>query len=89
MAKSRRRVQRGFSEEGVRKRATNVSLDPQLLAEARALHINVSRAAEKGITLQIAEERAKKWREENKAPIDSWNDYVEKNGLPLARYRQF
>lgn len=89
MARAKRRVQRGFSEDATRKRPTNVSLDPQLLAEARALNINVSQAAEKGITLQIAEERAKKWRAENKTAIDAWNEYVESNGLPLARYRQF
>lgn len=88
MARVRRR-QRGFSEETAQKRATNVSLDRQLLEEARALNINISRAAERGLSLQIAEERAKKWREENKEAIESWNAYVEQHGLPLARYRQF
>lgn len=89
MARAKRRIQRGFSEDSGRKRATNVSLDRQLLEEARALKINISQAAEKGLSLQIAEERAKKWREENKAAIESSNAYVEKYGLPLARYRQF
>jgi antitoxin CcdA len=89
MARARRRVQRGFSEDAGRKRATNVSLDRHLLEEARALNINISQAAEKGLTLQIAEERAKKWREENKEAIEGWNAYVEEHGLPLARYRQF
>lgn len=29
------------------------------------------------------------WIKENQSAIDSWNEYVAKNGLPLARYRTF
>ena len=28
--------------------------------------------------------RKRQWVEENRAAIQSWNDYVEKHGLPLA-----
>jgi len=73
----------------VRRRPTNVSLNGQLLEEARALNINISQAAERGLALQIAEARAKTWREENKKSIEAWNAYVDRHGLPLARYRQF
>jgi hypothetical protein len=34
-------------------------------------------------------EEAKKWLEENAEAIKSWNDWVEKNGLPLQEYRPF
>lgn len=34
-------------------------------------------------------EEAKKWLEENAEAIKSWNDWVEKNGLPLEEYRPF
>jgi antitoxin CcdA len=71
------------------KRATNVSLSGRLLSEARALGINVSRACDRGLALQIAEERARRWLDENKAALESSNAYVERRGLPLARYRQF
>ncbi len=72
-----------------RKRATNVSLDAVLLSEAKALGVNVSRACDRGLALQIAEERGKRWLKENKAALESSNAYVERHGLPLARYRQF
>jgi antitoxin CcdA len=39
--------------------------------------------------MQISEVRAQRWLDENKEAIDSSNAYVEKNGLPLAQYRQF
>jgi antitoxin CcdA len=35
------------------------------------------------------EKRAELWLRENKASLESSNDYVEKRGLPLARHRQF
>ncbi|RED45131.1 type II toxin-antitoxin system CcdA family antitoxin [Aestuariispira insulae] len=68
---------------------TNLSMDPGLLSEAKALKINLSRAAEDGIRDAIAKERARLWREENAAAIESANQWVEENGLPLAKYRQF
>lgn len=71
------------------KRATNVSLNGRLLTEARALGINISRACDRGLAMQIAEERALRWLDENKAALQSSNAYVERHGPPLARYRQF
>lgn len=71
------------------KKATNVSLNPELLEEAKRLGVNVSRACERGLALQIAEVRAQRWLEENKEALASSNAYVEKNGLPLGEYRQF
>ena len=71
------------------RKAANVSLDSDLLDAAKHLGINISRACERGLTEQIAETRAERWQAENREAIEAWNDYVEKNGLPLARYRQF
>jgi antitoxin CcdA len=73
----------------VTRKATNVSLDEALLSEARALQINISRAAERGVSQAITEKRAELWLLENKGALDSSNEYVEKHGLPLARHRQF
>lgn len=69
------------------KKATNLTLRSSLLAEARELKINISRAAEAGITKAIAEKRAAIWQKENREAIDSANAWVEKHGLPLEKYR--
>ena len=37
----------------------------------------------------LAERRAALWVAENAKAFECWNDYVEKNGLPLAKYRSF
>lgn len=71
------------------RRATNVSIRAELLAEARELKVNVSRAAEEGLARAIAARRAQLWLEENKAAIESSNAYVEEHGLPLGKYRRF
>ena len=73
----------------VPKRATNITLSEGVLAEAKELQINLSKAAEHGITQAIAEKRTELWLIENKYALDSSNEYVEKHGLPLARFRQF
>jgi antitoxin CcdA len=73
----------------MRRRGTNVSLDAELVAEARALGVNVSRACEQGLADQVKAARAEQWQRENADAIAEWNTYVEVNGLPLARYRQF
>lgn len=71
------------------KKATNVTLAENLLAEARDLRINVSQAAEAGIAKAVAEKRSEIWLKENLEAIESSNAYVEKHGLPLEKYRMF
>lgn len=71
------------------KRATNVSLSEVLLGEAKALGINVSRACERGLAEMVREEKARQWQERNAAGFAAWNAYVERNGVPLAKYRKF
>lgn len=71
-----------------RRRPSNLSLDADLVAEARALDINVSRAAEEGLARAVSEEKARRWKEENREAMESWNAYVEKHGLPLEKYRK-
>ena len=73
----------------LRRKPTNVSLDAALVADAKALGINLSRACETGLAAELKAERERQWREENAEAIASSNAYVEKYGLPLARYRQF
>ena len=72
-----------------RRRATNVSLDSALLAEARELGINISQACERGLVETLAEVRAERWLEEDREALESSNAYVRKHGLPLAHLRLF
>lgn len=71
------------------RKSTNVSLAADLVAEAKALDINLSRACEAGLEAALKKERERRWIEENRAAAEAWNSWTAKNGLPLARYRQF
>ena len=71
------------------RRATNVSLPEDLIGAAKELNVNISQACEKGLQEAVSKTRAERWIEENRAAIESSNAYVEKHGLPLAKYRQF
>ena len=71
------------------RKSTNVSLAADLVAEAKALDINLSRACEAGLEAALKQERKRRWQDENAEAIAASNAWVEKHGLPLARYRQF
>ena len=71
------------------RKATNVSLNVALVTEARRLGLNISRACEEGLARQIAEERARQWRQDNAQGIAEWNAWTEREGLPLRRHRAF
>ena len=71
------------------RKATNLSIDQNLIAEAKALDLNVSRLAEEGIAAAVREEKNRRWKEENQEAIESWNEWVRENGRPLAKYRLF
>ena len=66
--------------EHPRKRTANVSIDAEVLAEAKALKINLSQALEEKLRERLAEARTQRWQSENTAFIDSYNAYIERNG---------
>ena len=71
------------------KKATNVSLNAELVEEAKKLGINVSDACQSGLAAEVKKARVAAWKEENRAAIESWNEYIRKNGMPYDKYRQF
>lgn len=71
------------------RKPTNLTLDSALLSDAKALNVNLSRAAEEGVRAAVVQARAEQWRAENSTAIESSNSFVEQHGLPLDRYRQF
>ena len=71
------------------RKATNLSIDQNLVAEAKALDLNVSRLAEEGIAAAVREEKTRRWKEEKREAMEAWNEWVRENGLPFAEYRGF
>ena len=67
----------------------NLTLDADVAQTARALGLNMSRLAEGAIAQASKLERNRIWRSENRAALAAYAAEVDKEGLPLARFRSF
>ncbi len=67
----------------------NLSIDDAVTREARELGVNMSRVAEAAIAEAARIERNRRWREENRGALEAYAREVEREGLPLARFRSF
>ena len=76
-------------DENAPKKPTNLSINSDLLAKARALKINLSATIEEALESRLVEAEAKKWAAENKAAIQAYNDFVEENGCFGEEFRSF
>lgn len=72
-----------------RTKPTNVSLDVALVEEAKALGVSISQASNRGLELAVRKARAERWLEENRDALESSNEWMAANGLPLEKYRLF
>jgi antitoxin CcdA len=71
------------------KRATNLSLNAKVLDAARELGMNVSQTVDALLTAEVRKRYWERWNEENKDAIAAYNARIEREGLPLAKYRSF
>ena len=83
------RLNSNRSKPGAATRPTNLSLSAALVDEAKELGVNISLAASSGLERAVAEKRAERWLDENCAALESYNQFVAKNGLPAEEFRLF
>ena len=72
-----------------RKKATNLSIDHDLLDRARRLKLNLSQAVESGLVEAIRRHERAQWLEKNRAALEAYNDHVEKQGVFSDGLRSF
>ncbi|OIP99216.1 MAG: acetoacetyl-CoA synthase [Zetaproteobacteria bacterium CG2_30_46_52] len=63
------------------KKATNLSLNSDLLEQAKALKINLSATLEKSLAEEVRKQKAQAWLAENKQAIEEYNKRIEESGL--------
>lgn len=63
------------------KRAVNVSVDAEILAVAKDLGLNLSQTLEDALRALTKEERVRRFQEEIKPSIDSYNALIERAGV--------
>jgi len=71
------------------KKPTNLSINSQLLAEARHLKINLSAALEQALEKEVRAAQRNKWLAANKKGIEVCNELAEKHGLFADKHRIF
>ena len=72
-----------------KKKATNLSINSDLLKKAKELQINISNSLEKTLIELIKEQEAKNWAKENNSSINSYNERVSKQGIFSDEIRSF
>lgn len=71
------------------KKAANLSVRTDLLEEARAYKINLSRTLETALTAEVKKEKERRWLEENRAAIEAYNREIAEHGLFSDGFRSF
>ena len=62
------------------KKATNLSINSDLLNKAKDLDINLSAALEQALAQLLKQRRQEQWLQENREAIAAYNQDVEKHG---------
>ena len=71
------------------KKATNITLSSDILAEAKALGINISQSCDQFLRELVRSERERRWQQDNADFIAAYNQTVADEGLPLDSWRSF
>lgn len=72
-----------------RKKATNLSVDGELLDSAKRLKLNLSQVFEAGLSAAIRDKQREQWLNKNRAALEAYNEHVERDGVFSDGLRSF
>ncbi len=78
-----------FFDQQAPKKATNLTINSDLLNQAKNLKINLSATLEQALIVQVKNAQREQWLKENKDAIDELNKLTEENGLFSDSFRNF
>jgi antitoxin CcdA len=82
-------MQTNFFDANAPKKSTNLSINSDLLRQAKERHINISKALELRLAELIREDNARRWKEENREAIEDYNRRIEARGTFSDGLRRF
>lgn len=82
-------MEENFYNAHAPKKSTNLSINSDLLQQAREHRINLSRALEQRLIEMLLEEKRRQWREENRDAIEAYNLRIEASGVFGEGLRRF
>ena len=71
------------------KKSTNLSINSDLLRQAKERRINISQALELRLAELLREEQSRRWNEENREAIENYNRRIEAHGTFSDGLRHF
>ncbi|GMU46167.1 MAG: hypothetical protein AMXMBFR26_09490 [Porticoccaceae bacterium] len=71
------------------KRATNLSINADLLSKAKELGINLSATLEQALVEALRKRQRDQWMAENQAAIEAYNQHVDRQGVFSDGLRSF
>jgi antitoxin CcdA len=71
------------------KKATNLSVNSSLLAEAKSLKVNLSATLERALEVEVRQSKRQEWLAKNKQAIQNCNNLAESSGLFADKHRGF
>jgi len=71
------------------KKPTNLSINSDLLQQAKEHHINLSQALELRLVEILRDEKRRNWLEENREAIEEYNQRIETHGVFSDGLRRF
>ena len=71
------------------KKPTNLSINSDLLQQAKERHINLSQTLELRLAEILRDKKRQEWQEENQEAIEEYNKRVEARGVFSDGLRQF
>jgi antitoxin CcdA len=63
------------------KKAANLSINADLLSQAKKMSINLSATLEQALVDALRKKQREQWLTENKDAIEAYNEHVEKHGI--------
>ena len=74
---------------GAPKKAANLSINSELLNQAKALQINLSATLEQALTERIRDKQRQQWLQDNQQAITQYNQRIEAEGCFSDSLRNF
>jgi antitoxin CcdA len=71
------------------RKATNLSVNSDLLRKARECGLNLSAVMEAALVEEIRKAQRERWLAENREAIDAYNEDIERNGVFSDGLRSF
>ena len=73
-------MQTEIYDTNARKKSANLSINSDLLRQARESHINLLRALEQKLLEILLEEKRRKWKADNREAIEAYNQRIKRDG---------